>query len=109
MSEFQQLVQQTYESMPSVHFKELYIPAFSAGILLSIAMFGSILAVTFLGQGVGNSVVQSKILISGLWGIFWYREIKGGLKIAKWFASASMTIAGIVWLSYERMHAKSNE
>ena len=62
-SAFFQLVQQTYESMPAFHFKQLYIPGFSAGILLSIAMFGSILSVTYLGQGVGNSIIQSKILI----------------------------------------------
>ena len=34
-----------------------------SGILLTIAMFGSILSVTYLGQGIGNSVVQSKIVI----------------------------------------------
>ena len=62
-TDFYQLVRQTYDSMPSFHFKQLYIPAFSAGALLSIAMFGSILSVTYLGQGVGNSIIQSKILI----------------------------------------------
>ena len=97
----------TYEGMPPLHFRQLYIPGFSAGVLLTIAMFGSIMSVTYLGQGVGNSIIQSKILISGLWGIFWYREIVGGMTIAKWFLSASITITGILWLSYERIHGQT--
>ncbi len=60
-----------------------------------------ILAVTYLGQGVGNSLVQSKILISGLWGICWYKEIKERPAIFKWFFSATVAIIGVLWLSYE--------
>jgi len=56
-------VYQAYESMPPWHFQKLYIPGFSAGLLLAIAMFGSIMSVTYLGQGIGNSIIQSKILI----------------------------------------------
>ncbi|CAB9502385.1 expressed unknown protein [Seminavis robusta] len=97
----------TFESMPPVHFRQLWAPGFAAGTLLSIAMFGSILSVTYLGQGVGNSIIQSKILISGLWGIFWYREIVGGVNIAKWFASAAVAVTSILWLSYERIHSKA--
>jgi hypothetical protein len=66
-------LRQTADNMPQWHFYQLWLPAGIAGILLSIAMFGSILSVTYLGQGVGNSLVQSKILVSGLWGIFWYQ------------------------------------
>jgi hypothetical protein len=78
---------QTYSSLPVWHFQQLWLPGFAAGtsffsvfreptrlithlfclsslgILLTIGMFGSILATTYLGQGIGNSVVQSKILI----------------------------------------------
>jgi hypothetical protein len=54
---------QAYEGMPLWHVKQLWLPASIAGFLLTIAMFGSILSVTYLGQGVGNSLVQSKILV----------------------------------------------
>jgi hypothetical protein len=70
-------------------------------------MFTSILAVTYLGQGVGNSLVQTKILVSGLWGIFWYHEIAGAGTIAKWFASAGICMTAIIWLSLERLGAKA--
>jgi hypothetical protein len=54
---------QAYEGMPLWHVRQLWLPASIAGFLLTIAMFGSILSVTYLGQGVGNSLVQSKILV----------------------------------------------
>lgn len=95
------------DQMPRVYFKELWFPGLLAGLLLSLAMFTSILAVTYLGQGVGNSLVQSKILVSGLWGICWYHEIVGAGTIAKWFASAGVCIAAIIWLSIERLEVKT--
>ena len=39
--------------------------------------------------------------VSGLWGILYFKEIQGAKNIAKWFASAGVTICGIILLSYE--------
>jgi hypothetical protein len=100
-------MQDTLEQMPKIYFRALWLPGLLAGLLLSLAMFSSILAVTYLGQGVGNSVVQTKILVSGLWGIFWFHEIVGAATIAKWFASAGICMTAIIWLSLERLMAKS--
>ena len=91
-----------WEKMPDWHFRKIWFPGLCAGFLLSISIFGSILAVTYLGQGVGNSIVQTKILISGLWGICWYKEITDRSAILKWFISAAVTISGVIWLSLER-------
>lgn len=98
-------IHDTLNNLPQWHFRVLCLPASLSGLLLSIAMFSSIIAVTYLGQGVGNSLVQTKILVSGLWGIFFYHEIVGGATIAKWFASAALTVLAIVWLSLERLEA----
>ena len=105
----QPLIRRAYDAMPLWHFSKLVRPGVAAGVLLTAAMFGSILSVTYLGQGIGNSIVQTKILVSGLWGIFWFSEIRGASVIAKWFLSASLTVAGIVWLSHERILATNNE
>jgi glucose uptake protein GlcU len=94
---------EVYQRMPEWHFRVLWLPGLLAGILLTTAMFGSILAVTYLGQGVGNSLVQTKILVSGLWGIFWYKEITGNMTILKWFGSAGIALLAIIWLSLERL------
>jgi glucose uptake protein GlcU len=97
------ILKQAMAAMPQFHFKVLWFRGFVAGLLLSIAMFGSILSTTYLGQGVGNSLVQTKILISGLWGIFWYKEITDRRAITNWFLSAVLCVFSILWLSYERL------
>lgn len=101
--------QEAMKAMPRLYLKELLVPGTLAGVLLAIAMFGSIIAVTYLGQGVGNSVVQTKILISGLWGIFFYKEISGTKTIVMWFVSAAVSLVAIIWLSLERLYAASKE
>jgi glucose uptake protein GlcU len=98
----------SYAMMPSLYLKELWFRGLMAGILLAIGMFSSILSISFLGQGVGNSLVQTKILISGLWGIFWFKEVKDGQAICKWFASAALCVSAILWLSYERNSAQKS-
>jgi hypothetical protein len=101
-------LRESYAMMPPFHLKELWFRGFLAGLLLTIGMFGSIMAISFLGQGVGNSLVQTKILISGLWGIFWFKEVKDTQTIGKWFASAALCVSAILWLSYERTSATKN-
>jgi hypothetical protein len=101
-------IRQSLESMPAFYFKEIGLRGILSGSISSVAMFGSIQATTILGQGVGNSLVQTKILISGLWGIFWFKEIKEPDAIRKWFLSATLSVACILWLSYERLAAKQN-
>lgn len=51
-------------------------------------------------------VLTSFFSKSGLWGIFWYREITGCERVSKWFGAAILTVIGILWLSYERIAAK---
>jgi hypothetical protein len=91
-------------SMPRWHVKELSLKLFVAALLYMGGTFGSILATSTLGQAVGNSLVQSKILISGLWGICWFQEIKDRRSITNWFLSATVSVFSILWLSLERRH-----
>ena len=91
--------------MPSFHWSKLWKRGLLAGFLLSIGMICSILATGALGQGVGNSLVQLKILISGLWGIFYYKEIQNKRSIKLWFLSACICVSGILGLSYQRLMA----
>lgn len=60
-------------SLPPWHFKALWLPGVMSGILFSIGEFSSIIAVAYLGQGVGNTFVQCKIIIAGLWGLLYYK------------------------------------
>jgi hypothetical protein len=92
------------DALPDFHLDKLWMPGCLAGALYSIANFGSILAVTYLGQGVGFSLCQVQILVSGLWGIFYFKEIKGRETITKWVISACITVSGILWLTYQKAH-----
>ena len=92
-------VSEAIEQLPAWHVRELGIPGLLAGLFYSIGNFCSILAVAYLGQGVGFSFCQGSLLVSGLWGVFYFQEIRGKETIQKWFASAILTVIGIVWLS----------
>lgn len=88
-------------AFPKFHFKILWLPGLLSGCLYSVANLAAILSVTYLGQGVGMSMCQGQLLVSGLWGIFYYGEIKGRTVIIKWFLSAIVAVAGILLLSHE--------
>ncbi|CAJ1936357.1 unnamed protein product [Cylindrotheca closterium] len=90
-----------YGALPSFHFRKMWLPGSACGILWSIGNFFATISVQFLGEGVGYSVVQASMLVSGLWGIFYFKEIEGRETITKWFLSASITVLGILLLSYE--------
>ena len=92
---------EAYECLPSFYIRELGAAGILAGVLYSMGNFASIMAVSYLGQGVGYSFCQTSILVSGLWGIFYFREITGREIIVKWLLSAVVTVVGIIWLSYE--------
>jgi len=55
-----------------------------------------------LGLGVGYSVVQAAMLVSGLWGIYYFGEVKGTVTQSKWLLAALTTLGGIILLSKER-------
>mmetsp|Transcript_8814 Transcript_8814/g.19779 ORF Transcript_8814/g.19779 Transcript_8814/m.19779 type:complete len:447 (-) Transcript_8814:3274-4614(-) len=90
-----------YHALPSFYIRQMWFQGSLAGILYSGGNFMCIISVTYLGQGVGYSFTQASMLISGLWGIFRFKEIEGRDQILKWLSSASIAVTGILWLSYE--------
>jgi glucose uptake protein GlcU len=90
-----------YASLPSFHVRKMWFHGGLCGLLWSIGNFFSIVSVQYLGEGVGYSVIQANMLISGAWGILLFREIEGGWTICKWFISAVVAVVGILLLSYE--------
>jgi glucose uptake protein GlcU len=90
-----------YKELPPLHFRKMWLYGGSCGLIWSVGNFCSILAVENLGEGVGYSLTQTRILVSGLWGIFYFNEIEGCQTISKWCASAMVAVLGIILLSYE--------
>jgi Transmembrane family, TMEM144 of transporters len=92
--------------LPKWHVREMGGRGLLAGLLYSVGNFASIVAVTYLGQGTGYSACQMQLLVSGLWGVFYFREIKSTPTIMKWFLSAATALVGILWLAYVRESSK---
>jgi glucose uptake protein GlcU len=87
--------------LPEWYLTEMCIPGLLAGLLYTFGNLCIIVAVTYLGQGVGFSLGQLQLLVGGLWGIFCYKEIVGYNTILNWFGSAVLALCGIIWLSFE--------
>ena len=123
---------QSYNSLPSMHFKIMWAPGGLAGLLWSIGNIASMVSVQNLGEGVGYSVTQAAMvssffrliisfflqqmnmlnkkvpspinqLVSGLWGIFYFNEVVSRTMRIKWFVSAIIALFGILLLSYEHV------
>jgi glucose uptake protein GlcU len=92
-----------YASLPSFHLHTMWLAGGLSGMLWSIGNFFSLISVFYLGQGVGYPLVQTSIIVSGLWGIFYFKEITGFERISKWLASSLLTIFGILLLGYEHV------
>jgi Transmembrane family, TMEM144 of transporters len=99
-SSYHERMMDAFEMLPKFR-SDLIIPGLLCGLLYSIGNFGSIIAVSYLGQGTGFSVCQMTLFVSGLWGIFYFHEIEDKQYIIKWFISAFIAVLGIIWLSYE--------
>lgn len=54
-----------YRALPSLHLKEMWFAGALCGSIWEIANIGSIVSVQVLGEGVGFSLVQSALLVSG--------------------------------------------
>ena len=94
----QSCVQAWYE-LPSMHVTTVGPYALLAGLIWSIGNVCSILSVTLLGQGLGYSLVQSQLIVAGLWAVLFYGEIQGRAHIGGWFAFAILTLMSILLLT----------
>lgn len=109
----------TLDALPKWHLDQLLGPGLLAGLLYSIGNFSAMISVAILGQAVGfgtycyrvvdscvqpfssfhTAFCQMQLFVSGLWGVFVFKEIKG--TVLPWFLSAGVAVIGIIWLSYE--------
>lgn len=87
-----------YLSLPSFHFKEMLRPGMLAGILYSIGNLCGILSIQKLGDFLGYSLNQASMIISGLWGIFYYKEIPGCQNILGFILSSIIVFVGILMM-----------
>lgn len=90
------------EEMPPAHFRVMLVPGFLSGMLWAGGNFCSLYAVSTLGQGVGYSLVQASVMVSGLWGILYYKEMAGE-PILYWAFACLICGMGVAGLALERV------
>jgi len=100
---FRSPTQAYYVGVPSLQLSQIGTAGALAGLLYCVGLFGTVFAVTTLGQSIGNSFIQMSMFVSGLWGVLFFHEIKGPRQIMNWFLSAVLAFCGIIWLSYEHV------
>lgn len=92
-----------YNSLPSFHVNEMWKPGLSSGLLYSLGNLMGIVSIQRLGNFMGYSLNQSSLIVSGLWGIFYYREIAGATHMVGFLVSVCIVFAGILLLGYEHV------
>jgi len=79
---------------PQFHFKEVALPALLTGSFWGMGNFGAMFATVYLGQVVGFPLTQCCLIISGSWGIFYFKEIRGMLAIGTFMVASVLLLAG---------------
>eukprot|EP00804_Cyclotella_cryptica_P006419 CCRYP_014293-RA/>CCRYP_014293-RA protein AED:0.20 eAED:0.20 QI:2111/1/1/1/0.5/0.4/5/1142/432 len=92
-----------YKSLPSFHVREMWRSGLLSGLLYSVGNLMGIVSIQRLGNFMGYSLNQSSIIVSGLWGIFYYKEISGVLHMLGFLLSACVVFVGILLLSREHV------
>ena len=87
---------------PRVHWRVMRAPGSIAGLCWAVANFFG----TAAASRSGNAIVMAQMLViqlvtSGLWGILYYRELRGRA-VWVWGACAVWTIAAMVLLGMEK-------
>lgn len=80
--------------MPEFHVKTTAIPGMLTGAFWGMGNFLSMYATVYLGQTIGFPLTQTCLVITGSWGIFYYKEIQGMKAIGTFVAAALLILAG---------------
>mmetsp|Transcript_69052 Transcript_69052/g.202158 ORF Transcript_69052/g.202158 Transcript_69052/m.202158 type:complete len:413 (-) Transcript_69052:31-1269(-) len=100
---FQTFARARKGSMPGLHLRALWLPGSVAGICWVLGNLFQLAAIMRGGpivMAASNNCFQ--LVTSGAWGLIYYREVRGVLRVSLWILAASWTIASAVLLSGEK-------
>eukprot|EP00811_Abedinium_folium_P007114 NODE_16563_length_988_cov_2.192799.p1 GENE.NODE_16563_length_988_cov_2.192799~~NODE_16563_length_988_cov_2.192799.p1 ORF type:complete len:214 (-),score=50.28 NODE_16563_length_988_cov_2.192799:140-781(-) len=81
---------------PNFNVKVVALPGLLTGMFWGMGNFAAMFATVYLGQTVGFPLTQCCLVINGLWGILYYKEITGNLAIGLFILAGLVIIAGAV-------------
>lgn len=82
-----------------VHFKTLWLPGLISGTVWNVGNICSVYANAAISFAVAQPLMQCALLVSGILGIFVFKEIKGVKRIVTFFAFAGVLLGGAVLLA----------
>ena len=88
-----------YKELPSFHVTQMWRPGLLSGVLYSMGNLFGIISIQHLGDFMGYSLNQSSMIVSGLWGLFYYHEIPGELNMIGFLISSFIVFVGILLLA----------
>jgi glucose uptake protein GlcU len=83
---------------PEFHVKAVALPGLLTGCYWGLGNFAAMFATVYLGQTIGFPLSQCCLILNGLWGILYYREIRGTKAIATFAAGAVAILVGAAFL-----------
>lgn len=92
-----------YRCLPSFHWRVMWRPGLLSGLLYSLGNLMGIISIQRLGNFMGYSLNQSSMIVSGLWGIFYYKEIAGTMHMLGFLFSVCIVFVGILLLGREHV------
>ncbi|XP_065179691.1 transmembrane protein 144 homolog A-like [Sycon ciliatum] len=84
---------------PPFHFYRVGLQGLVTGFYWACGYFLATYATQYLGNAVGYPLTQTCILVNGLWGILYYKEIRGKVKVSLFAMSALIIIGGAAVLA----------
>uniref|UniRef100_A0A7S4Q7Y3 EamA domain-containing protein n=1 Tax=Alexandrium monilatum TaxID=311494 RepID=A0A7S4Q7Y3_9DINO len=80
--------------LPNFHFSVVALPGFLTGMFWGMGNFNAMFATVYLGQTIGYPLTQCCLILNGLWGILYYKEIRGAQPIGLFICASVVIIAG---------------
>jgi len=85
--------------IPPLHLRQTLWAGILSGFLWNAGNVCSIAAIPRLGYSIAYPILQCALFVSGLWGVFAFREIKGAAIIV-FFVSGTILVAGALCLAF---------
>jgi len=79
---------------PQFHFSKVAVSGLITGAFWAMGNFNAMFATVYLGQTIGFPLTQCCLILNGVWGILYYREIKGATAICTFVLASAIVLAG---------------
>lgn len=73
-------------------------PGLAAGLMWTCGYWMQVWAIQYLGIAIAQPMTQCQLIVSCMWGVLYYREIRGRTRLLLTAGAASCMMAGIVLL-----------